>query len=248
MTSAPVYSSAAIADFLNRALAGGALAVVELEAKARAAGLLGERQQIQHAKAFKKAKKALSIRSIRDGFGSGGKWAWLMPPQAPQIAIASTVDTDPDITQQHSVRDARPLDKRPAKSASRCVVQQWIEGVQRLDYVRSPPAVPLIRWHLFLGDCHSFLSSSENWSERAAALGWNALALFGCHRTRPLEHLGSAGLLWRINAGKVVELHKDWAVIERRQDKSRQVYHQRRQDEAHVTLPWIGLRAKNRTP
>jgi hypothetical protein len=243
MTSAPVYSSAAIADFLNRALAGGALAVVELEAKARAAGLLGERQQIQHAKAFKKAKKALGIRSVRDGFGSGGKWAWLMPAQV-VIGVGSVANSPLNTKEQHSVRNAELPCERLAALESRGIVQQWIEGVQRLDYVRSPPAVPRIRWHLFLGDCHSFLSSSENWAERAAALGWNALALFGCHRTRPLEHLGSAGLLWAINGGKLVELHRDWAVIERRQDQSRQVYHRRRQDKAHVTLPWIGLETK----
>jgi hypothetical protein len=102
-------------------------------------------------------------------------------------------------------------------------------------------AVALIRWHLFLGDCHSFLSSPENWAERAAALGWNALALFGCYRTRPLEHLGSAGLLWVINGGKLVELHRDWAVIERAQDRSRQVYHRRPLNAANVTLPWSSL-------
>jgi hypothetical protein len=137
--------------------------------------------------------------------------------------------------------------RREAPGCTPCRIgKSWhcsagIEGVQRLDYVRTPTAVLLIRWHLFLGDCHSFLSSSENWAERAAALGWNALALFGCYRTRPLEHLGSAGLLWAINGGKLVELHRDWAVIERGQDKSRQVHHRRRQDGAHVTLPWIGL-------
>jgi hypothetical protein len=98
-----------------------------------------------------------------------------------------------------------------------------------------------------LGDCHSFLNSPENWAERAAALDWNALALFGCHRSRPLEHLGSAGLLWAINGGNLVELHRDWAVIERRRDKSRQVHHRRRQDEAQVTLPWIGMNYENST-
>jgi hypothetical protein len=137
MTSGPIRSSAAITDFLNHALAvGSALAVRELEAKARAVGLLGERQRIQHAKAFKKAKKELGIQSIRNGFGSGGKWAWLMPPQAPQIAIAST---------------------------------------------------------------------------------------------------------WAINGGKLVELHRDWAVIERAQDRSRQVYHRRPLNAANVTLPWSSL-------
>jgi hypothetical protein len=162
-----------------------------------------------------------------------------MPPQAaPEIGSVANSDLPTNI--QRPVRNSELPDKSFAASESPSVVQQWLEGVQRLDYVRSPPAVPPIRWQLFLGDCHSFLSSSEKWAERAAALGWNALALFGCHRTRPLEHLGSAGLLWAINGGKLVELHRDWAVIERGQDKSRHVYHRRRQDEANVTLPWSG--------
>jgi hypothetical protein len=42
--------------------------------------------------------------------------------------------------------------------------------------------------------------------ERAARHGWNDLGLFGCCR-RPLERLGSAGLLWAINGGRIVELH-----------------------------------------
>jgi hypothetical protein len=247
MTSARIDSTAAIADFLNHVLAGGALAVAELEAKARAAGLLGERQQIQHAKAFKKAKKQLGIQSIRNGFGSGGKWAWLMAPEA-AIEVSLVGNSHLDTKEQDSAVDAELRNKRLAASQSRSIVEQWIEGVQRLDYLRCPTLVPLIRWHLFLGDCHSFLSPPENWAERAATLGWNALALFGCYRTRPLEHLGSAGLLWAISGGKLVELYRDWAIIERQHDKSRQVYHRRRQDEAQVTLPWIGLRAKNGTP
>jgi hypothetical protein len=235
--SPSVDLSADITAFLNRALAGGALAVGDLEAKARAAGLLCEHQQIQHAKAFTKAKKALGIRSIRDGFGRGGKWAWLMPRQAAS-EIGSVANSDLATDIQRPVRNSELPDKSFAASESRTIVQQWLEGVQRLDYVRSPPAVPPIRWQLFLGDCHSFLSSSGNWAERAAALGWSALALFGCHRTRPLEHLGSAGLLWAVNGGKLAELHRDWAVIARGSDKSRQIYHRRRQDKAIVTLPW----------
>jgi hypothetical protein len=237
MTSAPIRSSAALSDFLNHALAAGALAVGELEAKARAAGFLSERQQIQHSKAFKKAKKALGIRSVRDGFGSDGRWAWLMPPQAaPEIGSVANSDLATNV--QRPVRDSELPDKSFAASESPSVVKQWLEGIQRLDYVRSPPAVPPIRWQLFLGDCHSFLSSSEKWAERAAALGWSALALFGCHRTRPLEHLGSAGLLWAINGGRLVELHRDWAVIERAQDRSQHVHHRRPLRAANVTLPW----------
>jgi hypothetical protein len=46
---------------LRDALAVDALGVPELEARARAAGILGERQQISHAKVFKHAKKSLGI-------------------------------------------------------------------------------------------------------------------------------------------------------------------------------------------
>jgi len=40
------------------------------------------------------------------------------------------------------------------------------------------------------------------------------MALFGCAPKRPLDYLGSAGLLWAINGGRLVELHRDWAVID----------------------------------
>jgi hypothetical protein len=230
-------SSAPILNFLQRALVDGPVRVPELEIKARTAGLLGERQQIQHAKAFTKAKKALGIQSIRDGFGRGGKWAWLMPPRLP-TEITAVANSDLAINEQRPVRESELPEKSFAASESPSVVQQWLQSVQRLDYVRSPPAVPPMRWQLFLGDCHGFLSSSEKWAERAAALDWNALALFGCHSTRPLEHLGSAGLLWAINGGKLAELHRDWAVIARGSDKSRQIFHRRRQDKSTVTLPW----------
>jgi hypothetical protein len=95
MTSARIDSTAAITDFLNRALAGGAVAVAELEAKARVAGLLGGRQQIQHAKGFKRAKKALGIRSSRDGFGSGGKWTWHLPPE--EVPLVNELPITPEL-------------------------------------------------------------------------------------------------------------------------------------------------------
>ena len=65
-----------VADFLRRALADGVSRVPELEAKARAAGLLRPNQHITHAKLFKRAKKSLGIRSLRSGFGVCGEWTW----------------------------------------------------------------------------------------------------------------------------------------------------------------------------
>jgi hypothetical protein len=99
---------------------------------------------------------------------------------------------------------------------------------------------PDIRWRQFLADCHRFVSSSENWAERATELGWNDLTLFGCRRARPLDHLASAGLLWAINGGTLVELHRDWAVIERAEDGSRRIHHRRPLNAANVALPLSG--------
>ena len=44
---------------------------------------------------------------------------------------------------------------------------------------------PLHRWRQFVDDCKNFLSWPEKWAERAAELGWDAMALFGCAPKRP---------------------------------------------------------------
>jgi hypothetical protein len=231
--------NAAVADFLQRALVGGALDVVQLEAMARTAGLLGK-QQIQHAKAFKKAKKSLGIRSIRDGFGSKGKWAWLLP--AKPVKPAKEVDCTKDAC---TCEQARPvivnLNGLPAELLSGRIPPHWVDGIARLESHRVPKEVPAHRWRQFINDCYTFLLAKENWAERAAGHGWTDLELFGCCR-RPLERLGNAGLLWAINGGGLVELRRDWAVIERASDRSRHVHQRERPKAADIVLPWIGLR------
>jgi hypothetical protein len=69
-------SEVLVTEFLRDALAVSALGVPELEARARATGLLGEGQSITHTKAFKRAKKFLRIRSLRAGFGARSQWRW----------------------------------------------------------------------------------------------------------------------------------------------------------------------------
>jgi hypothetical protein len=41
-----------------------------------------------------------------------------------------------------------------------------------------------------------------------------------------------------MNGGRLVELHKDWAIIELAVNGSRRVFERRRVDVAKVTLPW----------
>jgi hypothetical protein len=67
--------------FLKGVLANCPVSVAQLELQARTAMLLGERQSITHSKPFKRAKKALGIRSIRAGFGPAGEWFWTMQQQ-----------------------------------------------------------------------------------------------------------------------------------------------------------------------
>jgi hypothetical protein len=176
----------------------------------------------------KEPRRLLGIRSVRDGFGAG-RWLWQLP-RVPRSTINLSGepigDTYPD---EVSVEEV---------PAGRRIPSEWISGVASLQHRRAPPDIPRHRWRQFLSDCNNFLTSGKQWAERAAELGWDAKALFGCGRNRPLLHPGSAGLLWAINGGRLVELYKDWAIIELAVNGSRRVFERRRVDVAKVTLPW----------
>ena len=96
-----------------------------------------------------------------------------------------------------------------------------------------------------MDDCTDFVSSS--WAERATALGWDAVSLFGCRRNHPLSYLGSAGLLWNLNGCRLIELHRDWAVIDLPANSSQRIF-SRRCVGAGITLPWTEGRGHLRDP
>jgi hypothetical protein len=85
----------------------------------------------------------------------------------------------------------------------------WVRGVERLHRLPAHAGVPQYRWGVFLNDFGQFIHGRGGWAERAADLGWDTLALFGCHPTRPLDHLNGAGLLWRISGGKISSMETD---------------------------------------
>jgi hypothetical protein len=208
---------AVVVEFLRKALADDALGVPKLDAIARAAGLLGERQHVTQTKLFRRAKNSLGIRSVREGFGAGGRWAWELPsgPDAP-ARIAAT-------TQERSAPEPT-------------IPREWVQGVARLEQDRPPADVPRHRWRQFVEDCRPFLRS-EALAHRAAQLGWRTIELFGCKRIYPLSYLGEAGLLWHVNGGRIVELHRDWAVIDR-PVRSPHTFSRRNCDPEKITLPW----------
>ena len=170
---------------------------------------------ITHIRVFQRAKKSLGIRSRRAGFGARSEWRWQLPRE-------SSIKTDSGMARER--RDLIPID--------------WLQGVACLDPDRPPNDVPRHRWRQFVADCGNFLSSPEKWAERAARLGWDAMALFGCAPKRPLDYLGSAGLIWAINGGRRIELHRDWAVIDLPVNRSQRIFYRRNVNPAKITLPW----------
>src|SRR5262245_32515437 len=85
-----------VESFLREALAGGEETVVALQERARAAGLLTERQSITNSKPFKLAKTHIGIRSRRIGFGPGAVWFWTLPI-SPGVAVTTVATRPPDV-------------------------------------------------------------------------------------------------------------------------------------------------------
>jgi hypothetical protein len=110
-------SEALVTEFLRDALAVDSLRVPELEAMARSAGLLGEGQRITHAKVFKKAKKSLGIRSVRNGFGDAGEWLWQLERQ-PASPVSKPL-AQPPLSIEDTYAEALDLEEGPADVRAR---------------------------------------------------------------------------------------------------------------------------------
>jgi hypothetical protein len=111
----------------------------------------------------------------------------------------------------------------------------WAEALARLAPAKPPSDVPPERWLRFIDDCGLFLDGG--WAERAADLGWGPLDLFGCDRERPFARKDHLGLLWLLDGGTIVELHRDRAIIEK-ESGARQSYQRRPVEVGRVVLAW----------
>jgi len=223
-----------VATFLQRELAGGPVAVLELERRARRAGLLGEAQRIPRTKKFRTAKTDLDIESIRTGFGRGGEWAWkLGAPNTPapkahghlcEEPSSPVTKSEPEPVIIHG--DANPRAELGSKLSRVAgantglspafveiggIPRKWSEGVERLQVQARPREVAPHLWHQFVEDCICFMNSTENGARPAASLGWDQFSLFGCSRRRPVLDLGCAGLLWVLRGGQILRLYRDCA-------------------------------------
>jgi hypothetical protein len=71
-------------EFLRSVLAAGPVSVTELEADAKAAGLLGDKQAISQSKPFRSARDTLGIKPRKSGFQADARWVWELP-EAPKM-------------------------------------------------------------------------------------------------------------------------------------------------------------------
>jgi hypothetical protein len=234
---------AAVAAFLLETLAGGEVEVAVIESRARAAGLLSERQKIEHAKLFKEAKRMLGIRSRRIGFGRDGRWVWrletsrevtLENPDAPTRSDSCTGPAD--VVDHSRPKPATYTSDRNSTEPGR-IPSEWRDGFTILEIRPAPRDVPVPKWNQIVNDCRRFLSSP--WAARAYKLGWSTLSLFGCTPTCPLHHLGSAGLVWHLCGGKLTRLSKEWALILTPDGTEHVFDRHRRRLAIATTLPWM---------
>ena len=63
-----------VSQFLKDILSAGPVDVLEVERQARSAALLEDNKRLSKSKAFRDARTALGIKSIRDGFGPGSRY------------------------------------------------------------------------------------------------------------------------------------------------------------------------------
>jgi hypothetical protein len=61
------------------ALVAGEMSVGDIEAEAKAAGLLGPGQPISQCKPIRAARSALGVVIRREGYGPGARFLWRLP-------------------------------------------------------------------------------------------------------------------------------------------------------------------------
>jgi hypothetical protein len=90
--------------------------VKEIEAQARAAGLLSARQPLSQCKPLRDARMMLKLFVTREGFGTDGRWIWT---KEDPTANREPKQTKPKKTRKEkdAERQARKAERRTAKKA-----------------------------------------------------------------------------------------------------------------------------------
>ncbi len=111
-------------------------------------------------------------------------------------------------------------------------------GVARLATMAPPRSYPAHAWQQLITDAERFL---DDWAQQAAALGWPAWELFGCHRRAPWGRIQGMGLVLLLHGDPLAALTASEAVI-RRPSGAHQTWRRKPADPLHRrrALPRLG--------
>jgi TubC N-terminal docking domain len=107
----------------------------------------------------------------------------------------------------------------------------WAAGVARLATMSPPRTYPPRAWQQLIVDAEKFL---DRWAAQAAALGWPAWELFGCHRRAPWGRIQGMGLVLLLRGDELAALTTTEAVI-RTPTGACQTYRRKPSDPLHPT-------------
>jgi hypothetical protein len=113
---------------------------------------------------------------------------------------------------QHDTARNAVIEESPTDENDLSPAHGWVEAIARLDSARPPADVPPRRWMQIVDDIRRFVHGG--FAEKAAALGWAALDLFGCDREKPFARVDRQGLCWLISGNRLIELFENGATIE----------------------------------
>ncbi len=86
----------------------------------------------------------------------------------------------------------------------------WVQGVGELMVMPPHPAWTEDGWKTLQGDALRFI---REWANQAHRLGWDALDLFGVHRTKPTARLDCMALVPLLKGRPVLALTDDSAAV-----------------------------------
>jgi hypothetical protein len=121
------------------------------------------------------------------------------------------------------------LHSAPDDAGQLRIPTEWCEGVLRLTTMAPPRTYPAHAWQQLIVDAEGFL---DDWAAQAAALGWPAWELFGCHRRAPWGRIQGMGLVLLLHGDQLAALTASEAVI-RRASGAHQTWRRKVADPLH---------------
>ncbi len=126
------------------------------------------------------------------------------------VSVCPLVATHP--VAEVAVAGIKEFDERAALVEEGAgVPRDWAEGFASLDCAKPPTGITPSRWRQVIDDGGRFL---DVWAQKAAALGWSALDVFGVNPAGPAVRYDGMGLVPLIGGHRVVAITADSARIE----------------------------------